>query len=89
MATKRRKVWLQITTGADEGFCEEIRLKASASKEKGYAPFTERLPGDVVLSREEVDAIAGKLMDAKDIEYDPPSVRMYLNEALALLRGRR
>lgn len=84
MATKRRKVWVEFDeygTG-DDPVVHFGRFPRAV-------PMVERLPGDVVLSREEVDAIAGKLMDAKAVEYDAPSVAMYLNAALALLRGRR
>lgn len=96
MATKRRKVWVNLY-GGEYGKSDTFRAVVYMQRSRAIAygngaetaPFIEHLPGDVVLSREEVDAIAGKMMDAKAVEYDAPSVAMYLNEALALLRGRR
>lgn len=45
MKSKRRKVWVDKWDDV------------STKKQRGYAPFVERLPGDVVLSREEVEAV--------------------------------
>ena len=70
-ATKRRKVWV------DEW--DDI----STTKQRGYAPFVQRLPGDVVLSREDVKWLLSKAL-VTDFESADDRSR-----TLAILRGRR
>ena len=72
-ATKRRKVWV------DEW--DDV----STTKQRGYAPFVERLPGDVVLSREDV-ARAMALLDEVGGAYSDGQEKHAIR---TLLRGRR
>lgn len=80
MATKRRKVWVNFYGG--DRMDEVYRSRSTAidslvvgeDAEDAVVPFIERLPGDVVLSREEVDAITLRLARAElavGLEYLP------------------
>lgn len=63
-ATKRRKVWVNHSNDGSDGFHEECAYwskqealdQYSSSNVETAVPFIERLPGDVVLSREDVEA---------------------------------
>ena len=63
MATKRRKMWVNEYDADDEGpgglgdlawTTKAAAALASISSDGKAVPFIERLPGDVVLSREEL-----------------------------------
>lgn len=59
MATKRRKVWLAQTVDGLSMYA--MRTKADAKERAGKGgkpvPFTERLPGDVVRTKDEEVAL--------------------------------
>ena len=73
MATKRRKVWVEF----DEDGTPTWVTDDKADKLDGSTRlcFIERLPGDVVLSREEAETVRKACWGHPD--------------AIALLRGRR
>ena len=77
MATKRRKVWLAQTVDGLSMYA--MRTKADAKERAGKGgksvPLIERLPGDVVLSREEVAELLRAWVKGENLR--------------ALLRGRR
>ena len=61
MATKRRKVWVNFyQDGSNDGCAFETKGDAKENASTAYVmaqvAFVERLPGDVVLPREEVAA---------------------------------
>lgn len=91
MATKRRKMWAVVD---DEGRGSQVFLSLKAAKRwaakeprdgTGWhvVAYLERLPGDVVLSREEADWLR-RLAEATDFDSSKDRERV-----LALLRGRR
>lgn len=62
--TKRRKVWVNIHDGGDNGDYATAWLNRKAAKTNSgvrvravAVPFVESRPGDVVLSREDVAAL--------------------------------
>ena len=84
-ATKRRKVWVNFYEDeSNDGCAFETKTDAAESASTAYrmsqVKFTERLSGDVVLSREDVK---GLIAMAWTLAGD------HRREMLALLRGRR
>lgn len=72
MATKRRRVWVNFYSGGT-GFTLPSRAKAKETRAlfvEVAVPMVERLPGDVVLSREEVAALK-KLAERKGKSEEP------------------
>lgn len=60
---KRRKVWVNDRDGVLSGTCEETRSDAEMLSGRPV-PFLESRPGDVVLSREDVEACALRVVQA-------------------------
>lgn len=54
--TKRRKVWVQFWGTGKPSCVGESRKSVDDFTKREVARFTESRPGDVVLSREDVDA---------------------------------
>ena len=89
-ATKRRKVWANWypATGVETAHWG-TRLGTKADACMAAQPcaeqvcLVERLPGDVVLSREQADLICRRLNDLYDVTVQDK------HEIRALLRGRR
>ena len=87
-ATKRRKVWVNHSNDGSDGFHEECAYWSKQEALDQYSscnvetavPFLECLPGDVVLSREDVE---GLMAMAWTLAGD------HRREMFALLRGRR
>ena len=90
-ATKRRRVWVNHSNDGSDGFHEECAYWSKQEALDQYSsrnvetavPFIERLPGDVVLSREQADLICRRLNDLYDVTVQDK------HEIRALLRGRR
>ena len=93
MKTKRRKVWV---IWDKHGPCASyhrrdlakqrlVRMNSHLAEEERetVVPMVERLPGDVVLSREQADLICRRLNDLYDVTVQDK------HEIRALLRGRR
>lgn len=88
MKTKRRKVWVNEYPDrglSDVAFSTKRFAERSSDYEAKAVSFVERLPGDVVLSREEVAEMKAIIM-ALVSRSDFPA---HYDRALALLRGRR
>lgn len=76
-ATKRRRVWVSFMFGSPR----EVQFeKFDKTETDDQGRFVERLPGDVVLSREEVEAL-------RDMAWTLAGD--HRREMLALLRGGR
>lgn len=99
MATKRRKMWAVVD---DEGQGSQVFTSLKSAKRwadheprdgTGWhvVPYIERLPGDVVLSRETRQKIEADLVNAHEawLRGDDASTKASIDAALALLRGRR
>ena len=89
-ATKRRKVWVNFYEDeSNDGCAFETKTDAAESASTAYrmsqVKFTERLPGDVVLSREDVAELR-ELVQANLSATRPSGTD---GRILALLRGRR
>ena len=87
-ATKRRKVWVTFKgekrrTPAAVNVSAADALNISKWHGTKAVPMVERLPGDVVLSREQADLICRRLNDLYDVTVQDK------HEIRALLRGRR
>ncbi len=85
-ATKRRKVWVNCYEGGGtSNVAHPTRTSAVTSIGSDGLPICliERLPGDVVLSREQADLICRRLNDLYDVTVQDK------HEIRALLRGRR
>lgn len=84
-ATKRRKVWVNLYPDGRHTLYRTRKeaLKIRALNSEGTVPMVERLPGDVVLSREQADLICRRLNDLYDVTVQDK------HEIRALLRGRR
>ncbi len=82
---KRRKVWVNLYPDGRHAMYRTRKeaLKIRALHSEGTAPFLERLPGDVVLSREDVARAMGLLDRAGSW------VAASTQELRALLRGGR
>lgn len=99
MATKRRRVWVVLNDDGDVCMAtlhaSEARVAAADARADGHSQraicTVERLPGDVVLSRETHKKIEADLVNAHDawVRGDDVSVKASVDAALALLRGRR
>ena len=88
MATKRRNVLLRRDDGGMAHFpaWTVVSWPAEPKDRNETIPvitFVERLPGDVVLSREQADLICRRLNDLYDVTVQDK------HEIRALLRGRR
>jgi len=91
MATKRRKVWVNEWAADEDGpaslgpFVWQTKAAALSDRASNgtVVPMVERLPGDVVLSREQADLICRRLNDLYDVTVQNK------HEIRALLRGRR
>lgn len=77
-ATKRRKVWVTFDE-CEPGDDPVVHF----GRFPGARPMVERLPGDVVLSREQAELICRRLNDLYDVTVQDK------HEIRALLRGRR
>lgn len=90
-ATKRRRVWVNHSNDGSDGFHEECAYWSKQEALDQYSsrnvetavPFIERLPGDVVLSREDAKWLLSKAL-VTDFESADDRAR-----TLTLLRGRR
>ena len=82
--TKRRKVWVNDRDGVLGGTCEKARSNAEMLSGRP-GKFVEALPGDVVLSREDV-ARAQRLLDEASTAFRSEKSKLELR---ALLRGGR
>ena len=76
MTTKRRKAWVNLYPDGRHTLyrTRKAALEIRGPNSEGTVPMVERLPRDVVLSREEVDAIALRLARAElavGLEYLP------------------
>lgn len=99
MSPKRRKVWVNEYDADDEGpgglgdlaWQTKAAALASISSDGKAVAFVERLPGDVVLSREDINATANDV--ARELLARGWTARMADEVgslvAGALLRGRR
>lgn len=89
---KRRRVWVNEYDADDEGpgglgdlaWQTRAAALASISSDGRAVAFIERLPGDVVLSREESERVRQFVLGSES-----RSVSTAEDEVLALLRGRR
>lgn len=98
-ATKRRKVWVVLNDDGDvcvaTPHASEARVAAADARADGHSQraicFIERLPGDVVLSRKDVDTTANDV--AREMLARGYTARMADEVgtivATYLLRGRR
>jgi hypothetical protein len=92
-ATKRRRVWVNHSNDGSDGFHEECAYWSKQEALDQYSscnvetavPFLECLPGDVVLSREDVAELR-ELVQANLSATRPSGTD---GRILALLRGRR
>ena len=97
MATKRRKVWVNEWAADEDGpaslgpFVWQTKAAAlSYRAANGTAVLmVERLPGDVVLSREDVEALARALVMAGGHTYPGSDAAKAVVSAVDILRGRR
>jgi hypothetical protein len=90
-ATKRRRVWVvESVTGGLMLFASAKLAKKCAGGTK-VTPMVERLPGDVVLSREEAANLRGWLTEIERNMWKPnPGLDgNRIARSIALLRGRR
>lgn len=96
--TKRLRAWVNVYELGRLGSASESRKEAcgvfcgdAAEGDREAVPFIESRPGDVVLSREQVDAISKLLTHAAGVLADGLSeqARYPVRDALALLRGGR
>lgn len=96
MATKRRKVWANwypAVGDAPAHWGTRLGTKADACMAAQLCAeqvcLVERLPGDVVLSREEAERVAKALLGAAC--HVPPALDAFrlAHEAIALIRGDR
>ena len=92
MATKRRKVWVsEYKPGGLGTTAHDSRYEARRSGGHNVVAFVERLPGDVVLSREEwaragADAVVALVAKGWSKRDAGEAVQAF---GSALLRGRR
>lgn len=92
-ATKRRKVWVNLYSDrlSQVAWPSKRLAERSAQYEAIALAFIERLPGDVVLSREDVAGIKGNVaaMGAAGRMGMEAEAQMLSQWIDALLRGRR
>ncbi len=93
MATKRRRVWVNEYAGdrelADLAWRTASAALSSIGSDGTAVLFVERLPGDVVLSREDVEALARALVMAGGHTYPGSDAAKAVVSAVDILRGRR